>query len=52
MLSVFRRHGIDGMVINEYRSVGGMRIGRENRFIQRKPVAVPLFPLYISREPT
>jgi hypothetical protein len=37
-------------IINEYGTVGGMRIGRENRSIQRKPAPMKLCPPQIPND--
>jgi hypothetical protein len=39
-------------MINEYGTVGGMRIGRGNRSTRRKHSSVPLSPLQIPRDLT
>jgi hypothetical protein len=42
MLSVSRPYSVNDRIINEYVTVGGIRIGRGNRSIRRKHVPVPL----------
>jgi hypothetical protein len=41
---------IDGMMINEYEAVGGMRAGRGNQNISSKPTLVPVCPPKISHD--
>jgi hypothetical protein len=43
MLSVLRLNSIDDRMINEFRTVGKMRIHRGSQIIRRKPTPVPLY---------
>jgi hypothetical protein len=51
-LSVSRLYSVDGMMINEYGAIGGMRIGRGIRSTRIKPAPVPLCPLRIPNDLT
>jgi hypothetical protein len=49
-LSVSRLYGVGDGMINEYGTIGGMRISRRNQSTRRKPASVLLFPSQIPQD--